>query len=238
MKKISILLVLLCSLIQLKGQYNCLFEKERSVYDIDTGCSRVFPSDIYDTNLLALSYIPNESTPIITIPVNINIWREDDGTGSWWQDTPAFRDSLQKTFYYLNLIFSQNYYYSLSIPNAQWIGDTKVRFVLDTVYYYNNSNMAYQTSPGIFHTYLVNNYPERTTNVDYHLCLNRTADFAGNTYGYNGSYFTIVTVRQNDDNPQHLYALAQHMAHEFGHNFGLDHTYNDEVTTISSPEFL
>ena len=28
------------------------------------------------------------------------------------------------------------------------------------------------------------------------------------------------------------------MAHEFGHNFGLDHTYNDEVTTISSPEFL
>ena len=185
-----------------------------------------------------MSFVSDENTPIITLPVNIHIWREDDGTGNWWQDTPAFRDSLQVTFDYLNFIYAHNVPYSLDIPNTQFIEDTKVRFLIDTVYYYNDSYMAYQTSPETFNQYLVDNYPDRTTNYNYHLCLNRTANFSGNTFSYNWPHFTIVTVRQNDDLPHHLYALALQMAHEFGHNFGLDHTYEQEETTISDPEFL
>lgn len=159
MKKILIFLVLLCSLSQLRGQNECFWVRERSVYDIDTGCSWVLPSDIYDTALLALSYIPNEYSPIITIPVNIHIWREDDGTGNWWQNTPAFRDSLQLAFDYLNHIYSHNNTYSLIIPNTQFMEDTKVRFLINNVFYYNDSYMAYQTYPETFNQYLVNNYP-------------------------------------------------------------------------------
>ena len=119
------------------AQYVCYSSGEN--YDFRNGCSRVYPNDIYDTGLLALSYIPNDSTPIITIPVNINIWRKDDGTGNWWQDTPAFRDSFRLAFDYLNFFYSHNVIYSLHIPNSQLIPDTRVRFVIDTFYYYNNT---------------------------------------------------------------------------------------------------
>ena len=66
-------------------------------------CTRVFPVDSLDVNLLASSFIPNNATPIITIPININIWSEDDGTGSYWQNNDAFRDSLQKVIDYGHL---------------------------------------------------------------------------------------------------------------------------------------
>ena len=74
MKRIVLFLLLLCFVSQLKSQNNCYRERGRSIYDIDTGCLRVLPTDIYDTALLALSYIPNENTPIITIHLSISMY--------------------------------------------------------------------------------------------------------------------------------------------------------------------
>ncbi|MBP5497445.1 MAG: hypothetical protein J6X98_09795 [Bacteroidales bacterium] len=106
MKKILLPLLLIALLSNSYAQYEC--HETIETYDFRDGCSRVFPTNIYDIGLLVSSYIPNNSTPIVTIPVNINIWRKDDGTGNYWQDTPAFRDSLRLVFDYLNTIYSNN----------------------------------------------------------------------------------------------------------------------------------
>lgn len=88
------------------AQYTCGNLQESSNRN-DYNCSRVFTCNNQDENLMISSYIPNESTPVINIPVIIHIYREDDGTGSYWQDSPNFRDSLRQVFIYLNNIYSQ-----------------------------------------------------------------------------------------------------------------------------------
>ncbi len=216
------------------AQYVC-FDSTKA-YNTRGGCTRVVPTDIYDTGLLSLSFIPNDSTPLITIPVNINVWRKDDGTGNYWQDTPAFRDSLRLAFEYLNIIYSQNQPYCLNIPNSQFIADTRVRFVIDTVFYYNNTEMALKTYPAPFVEYLLTHHPDRLNHFTYHLSIDTTAYWWGYSSGYNSDYPSVVSVRQHTY--KSLYAFALHMAHEFGHNFGLGHPYDSEITTIAHPEFL
>ncbi|MBQ4440874.1 MAG: hypothetical protein II899_02050 [Bacteroidales bacterium] len=152
MKKIFLLLFLafvvsLCQAQYVCTQYEMNNECQRDLYS----CDRVFPSDNQDTNLMMRSFIPTDTTPIITIPVDIHIWREDDGTGNYWLDTPAFRDSLRKVFGFLNYIYSTNEPYSETIPNAIFIEEARVRFEIDTFYYYNNSYLAHKnTTPPIY----------------------------------------------------------------------------------------
>ena len=239
MKKTLLFLILSIGYFIANAQYFCDGISDHNNREINSNCSRVSPISMYDTSLLLSSYIPNESTPIVTIPVNINIWREDDGTGNWWQNTPAFRDSLQLAFNYLNIIFSQNVPYSLYIPNAQFIEDTKVRFIIDTVYYYNNSLLAHEHMLPPFENYLVSSHPERLKNFNIHLSIDTSSTMSGSASWYDDDYHSIVTINQY--RPQHLYAFAQHMAHEFGHTFGLYHTYykgSIETNIIDSSEFL
>jgi hypothetical protein len=235
MKKAWALLLIIAIYGNLYAQYVCN-SSTHNVENTRAICSRVTPTNSYDMNLLIQSYIPNNVSPVITIPVNINVWRKDDGTGNWWQDTPAFRDSLQLAFDYLNIMYSQNVPYTLNIPNTQFIVDTKVRFIIDTVYYYNNTEMAYKKTPSPFAEFLLAHYPERLNHFNYHLSIDSAANYSGYSSGYDYQYPSIVSVHQN--NSQSLYVFAQHMAHEFGHNFGLGHTYNSETYIISDPEFL
>ena len=234
MKKLLLPLLLMAFLNNSFAQYTCIGTEENT--DFRGNCTRVTPTDIYDTGLLALSYIPDNSTPIVTIPVNINVWRKDDGTGNWWLDTPAFRDSLRLAFDYLNFVYYHNETYSLNIPNAQFVPDARVRFVIDTIYYYNNTEMAYKTTPSAFVSYLSDHYPERLNNFTYHLSIDTAANYSGMSSGYNTQYPAIVSVHQHKYHD--LYGFALHMAHEFGHNFGLGHTYNSEYIIIAHPEFL
>ena len=232
----TFVIVLLLSLCH--AQYICTQDEMFNYSPRDYhACNRFYPSDNQDTSLMIRSFVPNDSTPIVTIYVNMHIWREDDGTGSYWLDNQAYRDSLRKAFDFLNMIYSHNNYYSENIPNAPFIEDTRVRFEIDTFFYYNNSYMAHQKHFIPFTNYLLNNFPERLNRFNYHLSLDTTAYYSGISSGYNSQYHSIVSVKQNKTEC-YLYAFAMHMAHEFGHNFGLGHTYNSEVITISDPEFL
>ena len=70
-----------------------------------SGCSRYLPQNAEDTMLYMHRFIPDENTPVKTIPLNINVWRNDDGTGSWWQNSQSFRDSMYLVIGYLNWVF-------------------------------------------------------------------------------------------------------------------------------------
>lgn len=109
MKKLFLCFVLVTGYLITEAQFFCYdtIEHEDRTGDY---CTRSKPKNNTDTALFISRYIPNELTPIVTIPVNVHVWRKDDGTGNWWQDTPAFRDSLQLAFDYLNhILFTQCY---------------------------------------------------------------------------------------------------------------------------------
>jgi hypothetical protein len=72
--------------------------------------------------------------------------------------------------------------------------------------------MAHQKTPWPLTNYLLNNHPERLNRFNYHLTLDTTAYYSGTSTGYNTSYQSIVSVKQNKTS-QHLYAFALHMAH-------------------------
>ena len=142
-------------------------------------CSRYKPQNAEDTMLYMQRFVPDESTPVKTIPLNINVWRNDDGTGNWWQDSQAFRDSMQVVIGYLNYIYWNNVPFSDTIFDAVFIPDTKIRFEIDTFYYYNNTTMAHKVYPGDFNDYLSQNHPERLKRFNIHLSIGYSGTIAG-----------------------------------------------------------
>lgn len=46
MKKIVLFSLVICIMSQLKSQGDCYRERGGSIYDVDTGCLRVLPTDI------------------------------------------------------------------------------------------------------------------------------------------------------------------------------------------------
>ncbi|MBP1672800.1 MAG: hypothetical protein H6Q25_615 [Bacteroidetes bacterium] len=58
-------------------------------------CNRTKPINNQDIELLQENYIPNDTTPILTIKLAFHVWRDDNGNGNYWLDTPQYRDTLQ-----------------------------------------------------------------------------------------------------------------------------------------------
>ncbi|MDD3691746.1 MAG: T9SS type A sorting domain-containing protein [Bacteroidales bacterium] len=241
MKKNLLLLILYIIPFCGVAQFICLTNDSISLtQESSVNCNRIHPIDANDSNLLISNYIPNDCTPIKTIRINFNIWRLDDGTGNYWLDLPEYRDTLQMIIDNLNYIYSTNVSSSDPIQGAVFISDTRVRFEIDSVYYINNSNVAFWTNVDGVNNYMLSLYPERGNNFNYHLNLaDGPGGASGASNGYSSDRPAIITYYQREGITTHLWGFAIHMAHEFGHNFGLNHSYSDhEVTLIDDPEFL
>lgn len=186
-------------------------------------------------------FIPrNDTFPVISIKFNIHIWREDDGTGNRWLDTPACRDTLRLLFEYANNIASHNVPFSDTILNAEFVSDPKYRFILDSIYYYDNTIIAHTKTNRPINEYVMSNYPERIKNVCLHFNLVNGVNYSAISTGSNptNGVHSILFVKCNTGNYSGIWADAIMLNHEIGHNFGLDHPYGSEINYITHCEFL
>ena len=236
-KKLFLLLIAICVAVNISAQHFC------GTIDADNyergSCERYKPDDWGDSLLLLTNYIPNNDTfPIITIKINAHIWRKDDGTGNRWLDTEEYRDSLRMIFDYANGIAANNQPYSEIIADAEFIPDTRYRFELDTVYYYNNTYLANKSSNTELNQYVKTNYPERLDNFALHMNICNSCDYSGVSTSIGGEVQSVLFVKCYTGRYSGLYADAQLLIHEIGHNLGLRHPYNSEEIDITEPEFL
>ena len=248
MKKIFLYILVFVSIITNAQDYNEV-EEYFNAYDYDEiendyeetrhVCERTKPYGWNDTLMLLPNFIPrNDTFPVITIKCNVHIWREDDGTGNRWLDTDEYRDSLRMVFDYANYIMTNNIEYSEIIPDAEFISDTKYRLVLDSVFYYNDSVLAYKTSNNALNQFIRNNYPERLDNFAVHMNLAYRGQIAGYSSGISSLLQSVILINCKVGRYTGLWATAQLLIHEIGHNLGLDHPYNTEENNITHPEFL
>ncbi|MBO7287462.1 MAG: T9SS type A sorting domain-containing protein [Bacteroidales bacterium] len=237
MKKIFLILLLITLTVNIKGQDCCGTTADDNIYS-RTHCERMEPSNWEDSLLLLSNFIPRDDTfPVISIKVNVHIFRKDDGTGNRWLDTEEYRDSLRMMFDYANQISSTNCIYSESIPNAEFIPDSKYRFILDSIYYYNNTALAYASDNNPINNFLLANYPERLNNYALHMNLFSNCDYSGKST-LNSNIQSCLFVKCYTGHYSGLWANALLLNHEIGHNFGLHHPYGSEETDLTDPEFL
>ena len=237
MKKIFLILLLITLTVNIKGQDCCGTTADDNIYS-RTHCERMEPSNWEDSLLLLSNFIPRDDTfPVISIKVNVHIFRKDDGTGNRWLDTEEYRDSLRMMFDYANQISSTNCSYSESIPNAEFIPDSKYRFILDSIYYYNNTALAYASDNNPINNFLLANYPERLNNYALHMNLFSNCDYSGKST-LNSNIQSCLFVKCYTGHYSGLWANALLLNHEIGHNFGLHHPYGSEETDLTDPEFL
>jgi hypothetical protein len=206
-------------------------------------CNRTKPINNQDFELFQENYIPNDTTPILTIKMAFHVWRDDNGNGNYWLDTPQYRDTLQQVVNLVNWIYLTNEQFSDPIEGAIFIPDTKVRFEIDTVYYYNCSNVIYDSSNNYSILFYFNNpniFLERKKIFACHLTPQIKSNGAAGSSIYGSGLEQIIEFNQQPDSVN-LWCLAQNIAHEFGHNFNLRHTYYVEpieFNNITDPDFL
>jgi parallel beta-helix repeat protein len=199
-------------------------------------------------------FIPNENIPIKTLHVNINIWQRSDGTGNL-QNIAEHRNRLQQIIEWANGEYETNSpdaYPPLPYTVEPALYDTKIRIVLDDIFFYQDPSddssyyyggHDYQTYGHnvLLDSYIIDNYPERTKALNIHL----TGSVWPGVGGYS-EYGSIESFYRRDpdmaDNDVHDWWFSRHWAHEIGHSFDLWHTYDykdwEQNCYLSGYDFL
>ena len=187
-----------------------------------------------------------KARPITTIPVNINVWQKDDGTGNW-QNTERHLDRLDTIINYVNGHYQDVGEPSDPIPGVQELRDTKIRFRLNAVYFYKNSALwagGFGKTIKKLDSVLYSIDSSRLNQLNIHITgyenpkstVEGYAQFP--TYNLNRSHFVVTFQNEAEPyNPHADWGFGKHLAHELGHALDLRHTYGTYCDP-DHPDFL
>ena len=206
-------------------------------------------NDFMNSYRLQTHYIPSTTFEAIkTIPINIVIFGEDNGTG---YPIPATTAAANLVNYqdWLNRANNQTQNTTCTTISPAFLPDSKIRFVIKNFYYLNNTailNNNTSTQGNAAMSFLFQNIPSAIFEINCILLKNfhisgaagqaTTFNFNGQTIPYviTGSGFTNYSLPYTGD----YFYTSSHLPHELGHHLGLNHTYNSETLDPNNIDFL
>ena len=174
-------------------------------------------------------YIDNHNTiPIITIPININIWQNNTATDNW-QNTPSDITRLNQVVAWINGFYSNICPPSDPIAGVTSFTDSRIRFELNAINYNYDPALWSSTSGAALQTANNSIDANRANQLNIHV-TGGIYSAAGFSNGPSSNPY-IVTFN-NEADPSGDFAFATHLAHELGHNLGLYHPYDGNNSGI------
>jgi hypothetical protein len=209
------------------------------------------PIDSTDNKLLFISrFVPNDTTPSLTIRVNINVWRNDDGSGNFWQEDPAYWTKWQDFFTYLNRRFVDNESYSDPVPGALFLQDSKIRFEIGNIYYYNSTEMVnllydatkYSNYFGRLKRFIQTTYPQNWSDECFNMHFMPSGSLGGRAMAQGRNACVVTGFNTSFNFQTHGLSIANKLASILGHNLDLNDTYDPNNyyvdMLLSHPDFL
>lgn len=188
-----------------------------------------------------------EMRPIVVIPININVWQKDDGTGNW-QDTEAHRERLNTVIDFLNAHYRDVGTPSDPVEGVDSIRDTKIRFQLEGVYFYRNSQLwasAFGKTADRLDSAMCAIDSNRIKQLNIHITGYENPSSTVEGYAQFPSYelsrkHSVITFHNEAEpyNKHADFAFSKHLAHELGHVLDLRHTYGAANCHQEDPDYL
>lgn len=185
------------------------------------------------------NYIPAPNQGIKTIKIGLHFWNDNQGNGTF-SDTPETREQFDQIFFWINRWHEIVGEPSDPVPGAATITDTRIRFEIVDLYFYQDSLLNMTSDLNKLNNYVQANYPERLSALSIHFTSHDgigSGHSSGTQFQNDKDICGIVTeVKPPPTNG--LYSTAQHLFHEIAHSLGLHHTYNSEACYSSNIDFL
>ncbi len=180
---------------------------------------------------------------VLLIPVDVYVWQKDDGTANY-ADNSINRGRIDSIFMFLNRFYRENVTPTFQpLSTVVDYDSTKIQFVLKHIYFEKNTTCwgkGGNTDEGITGDgYFLNNvaknlHPQDSSIFKVHITGYSSAYYSGfatfPTDDFSHQHYIVTLNKPNETviNPVGMWGFAGHLAHEFGHNFDLFHTYNYE----------
>lgn len=215
--------------------------KDLRIESVETfSCANASTS--YTTKWGTLNFnIPTSTTAIKTIPVNFNIFQDNSG-GNGYADDSATRARLVQIADWVNGHFQSNDTPSDPIPGVPFIADSRIRFELVGIYYYQNSvaNMYDLNHIQDLLTIINNTDPNRMKQINICFTQGGSSPYGATNlpdfsdFNFNQGVIIMDGLHAGD------WAMGGTIAHELGHCLNLKHTYSQDPETnmFSDPFFM
>lgn len=186
-------------------------------------------------------YIPNDSSTVKVIKINLHVFQKDDGTGNW-QNTANHIDTLKLFFQHANSIYQSNCSPSDPIPMVDELPHSYINFQLDSIYFYQNTSLHYSSSSKACYDYIKEYYPERSDNLNYFLTEGTfyAAGYVNEypSFNFDTDLYVITFKTFSGNHPSLIWFMKVHIAHELGHVLGLRHTYGGAICNSNHIDYL
>lgn len=236
------------------AQFNCgTSEPPPSSSKTTASCSKQLSA--YKTKYGRASYhVPDANTPVKTILVNFNVMQKSDGTGNY-ANTPDQIAGFHQVIEWLNGSLRWNKLPSDPINGVQYIEDTKIRFELHGVYFYQNDGLwSSNSAPALLNAAKAVD-PSRLEQLNIFFTegwyFNKPNDPNDTVSGFSvfpldfnfnlDSYVVMFRFSQQGTNlptPDNNYTITGTLLHELGHALDLHHTYDGAPCNQSDPDYL